>query len=497
MSDLGHELWFGAFLPPDARQPAAVLALCDHVDELGLEVLSFQDHPYQPGFLDTWTLLSFVAARTSRVRLVPSVANIPLRPPAVLARAAAALDILSGGRVELGVGAGYFLDAIASMGAPRRSAVENVAALDEAIRVIRALWAPGPAVTMTGEHYRLEGTRPGPFAPHEIGIWVGAYKRRMLDLTARLADGWVPSSAYATPDEIADMTRRLDEATLRAGRQPGDIRRIYNVSGSFGRGSGFLEGPPRAWAEQLATLALETGMSVFVLGPQQDPARELTVFAEEVAPAVRELVDAERARVPTGEVDHPDAAVEVGRSQPEAQAAAHEADRLVGEQEPLTVAGQAGQQTLLAVHAHLRQELAQLQDVIRQVREGRMRAGEARSHLNDMAMRQNYWTLGSFCAAYCRVVSVHHAIEDTRMFPDLLDADGALQPVIDKLTADHEVIAGLLVAIDDALVAMVGDEHRLGDAEAAVQTLGDTLLTHLAYEEDQLLGPIGRLGIDV
>jgi alkanesulfonate monooxygenase SsuD/methylene tetrahydromethanopterin reductase-like flavin-dependent oxidoreductase (luciferase family) len=106
MTDHGHELLFGAFLPPDAGQAAAVLALSQVAEELGLDVLAFQDHPYQPGFLDTWALLSFLAAQPSRVRLLPDVANLPLRPPAVLARSAATLDILSGGRLELGVGAG-------------------------------------------------------------------------------------------------------------------------------------------------------------------------------------------------------------------------------------------------------------------------------------------------------------------------------------------------------------------------------------------------------
>jgi alkanesulfonate monooxygenase SsuD/methylene tetrahydromethanopterin reductase-like flavin-dependent oxidoreductase (luciferase family) len=170
MTDYGHELLFGAFLPPDAGQASAVLALSRVVEELELDVLAFQDHPYQPGFLDTWTLLSFLAAPTSRVRLLPDVANVPLRPPAVLARSAATLDILSGGRLELGLGAGYFLEAIAAMGGPRRTAPENVDALEEAITIIRRLWTPGPPVHFSGRWYRLEGPGrargPRPHDPH-------------------------------------------------------------------------------------------------------------------------------------------------------------------------------------------------------------------------------------------------------------------------------------------------------------------------------------------
>src|SRR4029453_16746721 len=207
MTDHGHDLWFGASLPPDAARAEAVVALAGTVEDLGLDLLAFQDHPYQPGFLDTWTLLAFLAARTSRVRLFPDVANVPLRPPAVLARAAVALDILSGGRVELGLGAGYFRDAIAAMGGPRRTTAEHVEALGEAIAVIRGLWPPGPPVPLPGRYHSLDGAEPGPVPPHRIGIWLGAYKRRMLELTGRAADGWGPSLGSAAPHALARMTR--------------------------------------------------------------------------------------------------------------------------------------------------------------------------------------------------------------------------------------------------------------------------------------------------
>src|SRR5918911_1617025 len=218
MGDLGHELWFGCFLTPDARQAEAVVALARFADRIGLDLIGVQDHPYQPRFLDTWTLLSELAARTERIRLVPDVINLPLRPPAVLAKAAASLDILSGGRVELGLGSGAFFDAVVSMGGERRSPGEAIDALEEAIGVIRALWTPGRAVSFEGKHYRLRGARPGPIPPHPIGIWLGAYKPRMLRLTGRLADGWIPSMAYLKPDAVADASARIDKAAQRAGR---------------------------------------------------------------------------------------------------------------------------------------------------------------------------------------------------------------------------------------------------------------------------------------
>jgi hypothetical protein len=506
MTDYGHDLLFGASLPPDAGQASTVLALSRVVEELGLDVLAFQDHPYQPGFCDTWTLLSFLAARTSRVRLLPDVANVPLRPPAVLARAAAALDILSGGRLELGLGAGYFLDAIAAMGGPRRTAAEHVDALEEAITVIRQLWTPGPPVHFAGRWYQLEGARPGPAPAHPIGIWLGAYKRRMLELTGRLADGWVPSTGYAGPEDLGPMSRILDEAAERAGRDPAEIRRAYNISGRFGRsGPGFLQGPPAVWAEQLTDLVLEHGMSTFILGPGPDAASDLRQFAEEVAPAVRKAVEQARAARPVGAAETPEAAesrgAELGTgsvraAQGEEEGGRPEAGGAAADTRP-DVAGSVGAQTLLAVHEHLRQELDQLREVMGEVAAGRVSAARARSHLHQMTMRQNYWAVGAFCASYCRVVAVHHAIEDMRMFRDLRRVDPGLGPVLDRLSAEHEAIAAVLTEVDHALVAMIRDPDHLKDAETAVDRLADALLPHLRVEEDQLLGPIAELGIEV
>jgi DNA repair exonuclease SbcCD ATPase subunit len=159
--------------------------------------------------------------------------------------------------------------------------------------------------------------------------------------------------------------------------------------------------------------------------------------------------------------------------------------------------GRAGQDMLLAIDQHLRQELSRLQDVIIEVREGRSTAAEARSYLNTMTMRQNYWTLGAFCAAYCRVVSMHHAIEDQQLFRDLENADKSLGAVIARLKHEHEDIAEVLREVDAALVAMVADEQGLDETQTAVDHLSDALLAHLKYEEEQLLEPISRLAIRI
>lgn len=295
MPDYGHDLLFGTFLPPAADAADETLRLAMLTEELGLDLVSVQDHPYQGEFLDAWTLLSVVAARTTRVRVFPNVANLPLRPPAVLARAAASLDILSGGRVELGLGAGAFWDAIAAMGGPRRTAGESVTALEEAIGVLRALWTPGRGARVDGTHYRLSGSHPGPFPPHPIGIWLGGYRPRMLGLIGRAADGWLPSAPYLPPDRLADANATIDEAAAAAGREPASIRRLYNIGGSFtGGGQEFLKGPASVWIEQLAELAVTGGVSGFVLMVDAGRGDDLRRFATEVVPAVRDLVAAER-----------------------------------------------------------------------------------------------------------------------------------------------------------------------------------------------------------
>ena len=492
MTDYRHELTFGVAVAPSARDFEAVLATAELADDIGLDVVGVQDHPYQPALLDTWTLLSYMAAQTQRIRLFTDVLNIPLRPPAVVARASASLDILSAGRVELGLGAGYFLEPMHAMGAQRRSRVELVDALEDAITVIRRLWKPGPPVHHAGRHYSLEGAQPGPPPHHAIPIWVGAYKRRMLELTGRAADGWIPSLGYASPRDLARMNRVIDESAATAGRRPADIRRGYNISGQFSaERSAFLKGPTSAWVDELAELALREGISAFILGVTPGEESDVRTFASEVAPRVRELVAKHRREASAA------AATVTNGAHEAASRAVRETQRLVAEDQDRLAVGRAGQQTLIAIHQHLRQELARLREVILEVGQGRTTAAAARSYLNDMTMRQNYWTLGAFCSAYCRVVSVHHAIEDQQLFPDLKAADQSLGPILESLRTDHEAIARHLNEVDAALVAMVEDPDRLEATQAAVASLSDVLLTHLKLEEDSILEPIGRLAIRV
>lgn len=217
------------FVTPDAEPVGQAVEVARAAERAGADLVTVQDHPYQRRFDDTWTLLTWMAARTERVTLLPNVASLPLRPPAVLAKSAATLDRLSGGRVELGLGAGAFWDAIAAMGGPRREPREALAALREAIAVIRGMWSGERAVKVPGETYALSGVHPGPQPAHDVGIWLGVYGPRALRLLGETADGWSVSTGRMADSELAGMHARIDEAADAAGRDPAAIVRMANV----------------------------------------------------------------------------------------------------------------------------------------------------------------------------------------------------------------------------------------------------------------------------
>jgi alkanesulfonate monooxygenase SsuD/methylene tetrahydromethanopterin reductase-like flavin-dependent oxidoreductase (luciferase family) len=517
VTDYGHPLRFGTFVTPLAATAHRVVDLAVLSEHVGLDLVTVQDHPYQAKFLDTWTLLSVIAARTERITVAPNVANLPLRPPVVLARSVATLDLLSGGRVELGLGAGGFADAIAAVGGPRLTAPQRVDALEEALRIIRAVWddADARSIREDGEHYSVRGAHPGPRPAHDVEIWLGAIKPRMLRLTGARADGWLPSLAYVGVDALPAMNATIDAAATDAGRDPGEIRRLYNVHGDFrGDGRGILNGPAAVWVEQLAELTLAQGMSTYVLA--SDDADDIRRFAAEVAPGVRELVAAERA----GTTDRGDAVgparehleVTPGPAAPNLDVVPTPDDgRRLSAERPwdestrptgptpqtdrsYTPQEQAAGQHLVDVHDALRSELTQLRDLVDQVSTGQAGVGAARSHIATMTLRQNSWTLGVYCASYCRIVTGHHSLEDQSVFPHLRSRDPRLAPVIDRLEAEHHVIAEVLDRVDQALVAMVSAPDDLTQVRAAVDLLTDTLLSHLAYEERELVEPLARLG---
>jgi alkanesulfonate monooxygenase SsuD/methylene tetrahydromethanopterin reductase-like flavin-dependent oxidoreductase (luciferase family) len=295
------ETLVGISLVPDASAWPRLADAARAADEGGLDLIGIQDHPYQWRFLDTFTLIADLLARTQRIRIFPDVANLPLRPPAMLAKTAGSLDRLSGGRFELGLGAGSFWDAIVAMGGPRRTPAEAVAALAEAVELIRLMWSGERSVSFEGEHYRLRGVHPGEAPPHPIGIWIGGYGPRMLRLTGRLADGWIPSYGRAAPEALRSGNEAIDDAARATGRDPRQVLRLLNIGGairaagpgdrrepamSVGRIPSDLAGPPAFWHELLDGLR-EAGFDAFVVWLPLEEPTQVGRLAHEVAPLVR------------------------------------------------------------------------------------------------------------------------------------------------------------------------------------------------------------------
>ncbi len=298
---------------------------------------------------------------------------------------------------------------------------------------------------------------------------------------------------YAEPHELSAMNALMDERAEANGRGPQAIRRMYNVFGRFGSGSGFLQGTARDWAEQLAGLAIDEGVSTFILGT--DDADVVRRFALEVAPGgprpgrrgtppARSA--ARRPRRPPTRVEEPEA-ITVTPTPPPASRFGTELpwDETTRPRYPApadasyTEAQQAYPQHLIDIHDALRAELTQLRDVVDQVRRGLLQVGQARSVINTMTMRQNNWTLGAYCESYCRIVTGHHTLEDRSMFAFLRQRDADAAPVVDRLAEEHEVIADVLEQVDRALVGLVGAEpreasERLEQLSSAVDLLSDT-----------------------
>jgi alkanesulfonate monooxygenase SsuD/methylene tetrahydromethanopterin reductase-like flavin-dependent oxidoreductase (luciferase family) len=264
-------------------------------DEGGLARVGIQDHPYQRHFFDTWSLIATLLAETSRISFFTDVASLPLRPPAVMAKAAASLDVLSGGRFELGLGGGALPDLISNFGGPRRTPGETVETVEEAIEVIRLLWSGERSVSYNGKHYRLNDARPGPLPAHPIGIWLG--RPRMIRLTGIKADGWLPSLGVLSREELRAGNARIDEAAESAGRDPRSVRRILNVQGLIGEGAaprrsalrvGYLAGeplagPPAWWVEAIAGF-VDDGFDTIVFWPVDPSPAQVELLVGQVVP---------------------------------------------------------------------------------------------------------------------------------------------------------------------------------------------------------------------
>jgi alkanesulfonate monooxygenase SsuD/methylene tetrahydromethanopterin reductase-like flavin-dependent oxidoreductase (luciferase family) len=251
---------FGVSIIPSASRRSDPVEQARRAEELGFDLVSIWDHPHgeNPSF-ETWTLMTWIAARTTRILVASNVLGLPFRLPALTAKMAETLD-LSAGRLIIGLGGGGDDEEFAGFGAPARTPSEKVEALEEGIAVIRGVWAESP-FTYHGRHYRNEAAMLEPKPSHGIPIWLGTYGRRALELTGREADGWIPSMGPAPPSQVTSKMKLVRRAAEHAGRDPDSLEYAYNVSVRIGA------------------------------PPDDDPERRVTGEPDEIVERMLELLD--------------------------------------------------------------------------------------------------------------------------------------------------------------------------------------------------------------
>ncbi|MEV0402441.1 LLM class flavin-dependent oxidoreductase [Actinoallomurus sp. NPDC050550] len=278
-----------------------LLRMAEQADRDGLDIFSLSDHPYIGGRLDAYASIGFILGRTQRLAGFANVTNLPTRPAPMLARTVTSLSALSGGRIVLGMGAGGLWDRIADMGVPQLSPADAVDAFEEAITLVKTLSGGGPPVTYQGRHYQVNQIEPAPVAAP--AVWTGSVGRKSLAATGRVADGWLPGHAA---DWLSDRYRTsrpiIDEAAAAVGRDPREIRTVFNLPGRItdrplpatrnpdGR---WIGGSAGQWVEELTGAVLEHGASGFMLFSPEGGTPDLVSlgrWAKEIVPAVREAI---------------------------------------------------------------------------------------------------------------------------------------------------------------------------------------------------------------
>ena len=287
-------LRIGLNLPTAAGPGADPVAWAQRAEALGFDFVSASDHPCGPHPThETWTMLTWVAARTSRIGITTRVLGVPYRNPALVAKMAATLDRLSGGRLTLGLGGGSADHEFRAFGIPVPTPAEKITGLAEAVRIIQGMWAE-PGFTYPGHLHRTEGADLEPKPARRIPVWLGTFGPRGLALTGRLADGWFPSLSYAPPEVVGGLRDVVLGAAQAAGRAPGAITCAYNIEVHLGahvpHQEHVLSGRPPEVAARLYDF-VKLGFSAFnfMLGGEAS-AGQAELLATEVVPELRSML---------------------------------------------------------------------------------------------------------------------------------------------------------------------------------------------------------------
>jgi alkanesulfonate monooxygenase SsuD/methylene tetrahydromethanopterin reductase-like flavin-dependent oxidoreductase (luciferase family) len=297
MKQPGHHKSFvvGLNVPTSLSQCPDPVSYARRAEELGFDFVSASDHPCGADpTQETWTMLSWIAAGTSQLKVATRVLGVPYRSPAMVAKMGETLNRLSDGRLILGLGGGSADHEFRAFGLDVPSPREKIDGLEDAVRVIRGLWSE-PQFTYEGRRHRVENADVEPKPSRQIPIWLGTFGKRSLAVTGRLADGWIPSLSYAPPDQIPAMREQINTAAQEAGRDPADIAFIYNVEvrvvGDLDVDGHVITGSPEVVTDRLRDLVRKlrmAGMNIMPIGPDLD--EQVARLGTEVLPGLRETL---------------------------------------------------------------------------------------------------------------------------------------------------------------------------------------------------------------
>ncbi|MDQ2748388.1 MAG: LLM class flavin-dependent oxidoreductase [Actinomycetota bacterium] len=282
---------FGVSVSTSAGEAADPVRDAIRAEKLGFDFVSASDHPCgdSPSF-ETWTMLTWIAASTSRIGIATRVLGVPYRAPAMVAKMAESLDRLSGGRLILGLGAGYSDDEFRAFGLGVPSPRQKIDGLTEAITVMRGLWTETD-FTFAGSIHHTDHADLEPKPARPIPIWLGTFGPRALAVTGRLADGWIPSHGYVAMDEVIAMRTRVLDAACDAGRDPAELTCAYNVTVRIDPAAAAdpyrVAGSVDAVTDQLAAF-IDLGFTTLNLMPEGPDADDQTeLLAAKIIPALR------------------------------------------------------------------------------------------------------------------------------------------------------------------------------------------------------------------
>jgi alkanesulfonate monooxygenase SsuD/methylene tetrahydromethanopterin reductase-like flavin-dependent oxidoreductase (luciferase family) len=296
---LGQRAGFGVVQGLGTTDPERLAHDARLAEALGFDMFCLADHLHgDRPTVEPWTALTWVAAATTTIEVMPNVLGLPYRAPAVTAKMAETLDRLSAGRLVLGLGTGGYDAEFTAFGLAERTPRQKVDALAEALRITKGLWNE-PVFSYEGAHFSVREARVEPKPQHQIPVWLGSYGPRSLRLAGALADGWIPSLGRIGLDRLRVMRAEVRGAAEAAGRDPDEITCAVNLvvtfdatadqdAASAAASSGMVWRPVSGNSETIAERLIEVaqaGFTFFNLIP--NGPRCLERFAAEVMPVVR------------------------------------------------------------------------------------------------------------------------------------------------------------------------------------------------------------------